>query len=430
MQAAPAPSDVPSYWQRTSSEPTRAREELPRRAACVVVGGGFAGLATAIQLREKAPDMEVVVLEAEHVGFGASGRNAGFLSPVAVPIWLLDADRDPELAWALGHWRRELDEQARVIERWFPDAELRPSLLHLEGHSLLTDAGLVEFSRALGCAGIEHELSKSGQRAGRLSLRMNAFSINPYRLVQAMALRAEQLGVRLFEGARVERVTETAGGVELTVDGETPARSICADKLVLCTNAYTGGLYAGAQAWMLPMYSYMLASEPLRQGAPEGHFTVDLNTAETYHREHAGRVLLGGGDRLAPRGATSHAVPASVRRKLARHLTERFPTASQISDVWSGKLLVTPTGVPRIHKSPHPGRVVLNLGYGGTGVALTLALAKFAAAVTLDVPLHGQDARFFRVLGATRIPVWGLVRGVARVLVSCLRKRPSTLVQS
>lgn len=421
-QAQGAPN-VPSYWQRTSGVPVRTRGALPRRAECVVVGGGFAGLATAIRLRETAPDLDVIVLEAQHMGFGASGRNAGFLSPVAVPIWLLGADRDPELAWALGHWRRELDRLAQAIDRWYPDAELRPSLLHLEGHSLLTDAGLVEFSRALGCAGIEHELSKSQARVGRLSLRMSAFCVHPFRLVCALAERAQQLGVRLFEGARVKGFHVAGDGVEVKIDGgETDP--IRADELILCTNAYTGDLHADAQAWTLPMYSYMLASEPLRHGVTEGHFTVDLNTAETYHREHASRVLLGGADRLARRGSTNQEVPAHVRQQLVRQLKDRFPSAADISDVWSGRLLVTPTGVPRIRKSPaHHGRVVFNLGYGGTGVALTLALAKFAAAVTLGTPIDGEDARFFRVLGDTRIPLWGLVRGAARVLVSLPRAR-------
>jgi gamma-glutamylputrescine oxidase len=405
---------APSYWQRIGGAGAHVAGPLPQRADCIVVGGGFAGIATALRLREAAPELDVVVLEAEHVGFGASGRNAGFLSPVAIPIWLLGADRDPERAWALGQWRRELDALAKWIDLTFPQAELQPSRLSIDSHSRLADAGLVEFSRALRCAAIDHDLTPRAPGVGRLSLGMAAFSVNPYRLSCSLAEHAVQQRVKIFEHSRVQRVRETSSGVELLVSGET----ICAQQLVLCTNAYTGVLDKRAQAWALPMYSYMLASATAPGVAPEGQFAVDLNTAETYYREHAKRILMGGFDRVAGGGISEHHVPSRVRRQLERALNERFPGATEVTDVWSGKLLVTPTGVPRIRKTTQ--HVVLNLGYGGTGVALTLALARFAAALVLERPLDGADARFFRALTSTTLPFWDLTRAVGRVLRSVL----------
>ncbi|HEX5063542.1 MAG TPA: FAD-dependent oxidoreductase, partial [Kofleriaceae bacterium] len=89
-----------SYWQRDGGWCDRwIAAPLPAATDFVVLGGGFAGLMTAIRLREQNPTATVAVLEAERVGYGASGRNAGFLSPLAAPVWLLGAERSAEQAW-------------------------------------------------------------------------------------------------------------------------------------------------------------------------------------------------------------------------------------------------------------------------------------------------------------------------------------------
>ena len=89
-----------SYWQRDAGWCDRwISAAIPRDVDFAVIGAGFAGLMTSIRLREQNPSAQIVVLEAERVGYGASGRNAGFLSPLAAPVWLLGAERSPEQAW-------------------------------------------------------------------------------------------------------------------------------------------------------------------------------------------------------------------------------------------------------------------------------------------------------------------------------------------
>ena len=95
-----------SYWQREAGWKDRWRDvAVPSEVDVAVLGGGFAGLSTALGLRERMPKATIVVLEAERVGYGASGRNAGFLSPLAAPVWLLGAERSPEQAWAAARIR-------------------------------------------------------------------------------------------------------------------------------------------------------------------------------------------------------------------------------------------------------------------------------------------------------------------------------------
>ncbi|HEY5924790.1 MAG TPA: FAD-dependent oxidoreductase, partial [Kofleriaceae bacterium] len=79
---------------------------------------------TAIRLSELAPQAVIAVVEAERVGYGASGRNAGFLSPLAAPVWLLGAERSPDQAWAAARINAEVHEIAAWIAEHVPDCEL------------------------------------------------------------------------------------------------------------------------------------------------------------------------------------------------------------------------------------------------------------------------------------------------------------------
>jgi glycine/D-amino acid oxidase-like deaminating enzyme len=103
-----------SYWQRDAGWCDRRRGAgVPASVDFAVLGGGLAGLATAIRLREQEPGAAIVLLEAERVGYGASGRNAGFLSPLAAPVWFLGAERSPEQAWAAARINADVHAIAR-----------------------------------------------------------------------------------------------------------------------------------------------------------------------------------------------------------------------------------------------------------------------------------------------------------------------------
>ncbi len=94
-----------SYWQRHTQTKARVPKNEERTGSAnhpdvVLIGGGFAGLMTAIRLAEMEPAADILLLEANFVGFGASGRNAGLLSPLAAPVWLVSSNSNPEHAWA------------------------------------------------------------------------------------------------------------------------------------------------------------------------------------------------------------------------------------------------------------------------------------------------------------------------------------------
>ena len=97
-----------SYWQEANSASVALPNlELPSEADITVVGGGLTGVSTAIAILQRQPGVRVVLLEANFIGFGATGRNGGLISPLPAPVWLLTADRNLDHAWALPSNARE-----------------------------------------------------------------------------------------------------------------------------------------------------------------------------------------------------------------------------------------------------------------------------------------------------------------------------------
>ncbi len=413
-----------SYWQRDVPGDDRWQNTvIPSSVDVAVLGGGFAGLTTALRLRERMPQATIVVLEAERVGYGASGRNAGFLSPLAAPVWLLGAERSSEQAWAAAHINSEMHAVARWIGEHVADAELAPASLALTGSSQLADAAVREFARALDHVGLAHRLRNSRVHSGRLALEMDAYTVHPYKLVRGLAELATERGVLIREDTRVRAVEPAARGASVHLaDGV----KLSARRVVVCTNAYTSAIALGERLPALSVHSFMTATPPLTPPAKDklvrdGDFTVEVNAAQGYHRMHRDRIVYGAIDTLrAPKGG-DFAVPDGVRARLTQYLKASFPGVPdlELEDAWSGKFHATANGLPIIRTSELNPVLVYNVGYGGTGVALALVCARLAAGVALSglVPCS-EDARLLAVIRATRISVRDSARTIARLAQS------------
>jgi glycine/D-amino acid oxidase-like deaminating enzyme len=410
-----------SYWQREASWDDRWRDAvLPSSVDVAVLGGGFAGLMTAIRLRERMPQATIALLEAERVGYGASGRNAGFLSPLAAPIWLLGAERSSEQAWAAGRINTEMHAAARWIGEHVPDAELAPASLALTATSRLADAAVRELTRAVEQIGLEHRVQSSRVHAGRQSLEMAAYTVHPYKLVRGLAELAAHSGVVIREGARVRAVEPAAMGASVHLAG---GATLHARRVVVCTNAYTSDIALGERLPALSIHSFMTTTPPLARHATDelvrdGDFTVEVNAAQGYHRLHRDRIVYGAIDTLrTPRGG-DFAVPDDVRTRVGQQMKASFPGLRHlaIEHAWSGKFHATLTGLPIIRTSEVNPVLVYNVGYGGTGVALALVCARLAAGVTMSglVPCS-DDARLLAVIHATRISARDSARTLARL---------------
>ena len=405
-----APSGV-SYWLEASPAPAR-RPALrgTGRADVAIVGGGFTGLWTAIQLADSEPALRIVVLEQEVVGFGASGRNGGFCS----------ASLTHGLANGLLHFPNEIavleDEGVRnlaalvgFVEAEGIDCDLEPT----GATSLATERWQVaDFEswlavsaehgaplRYLDRSAIQEDVHSPRFLAGLEEGPDRMVMLDPAKLVRGLAVAAERRGVTIHEGTGVRRLERRARGVRVEVDG---GGAIDADRVVVATSAYSGWLRRLVPAFV-PVYDYALVSEPL---SPEQRTAIgwrrrqglsDAGYQFHYFRLTADdRILWGGydavyhpGNRVEPRNDQRPATFALLERQFQ----EAFPQLDGLAFPyrWGGAIDTT-TRFCVTFGEAMGGRVVYALGYTGLGVGAS----RWAGGIVRDL-LVRPDSELLRL---------------------------------
>lgn len=421
-----------SFWQRHGGAPAAgsgldAGAALPAQADFAVIGGGLAGLSSALALADAEPGARIVLLEANFIGFGASGRNAGLLSPLPAPLWLASAASEPEHLWGLAHLNRRGHEIAQWLKSEAPESGVAPKTLRLEAQGYFTAMGLSRVARLIDKAGIEVRRAE-GPR-GHVAFDLDTHAVDPYRTVVALAGIARRRGITILERQPARAVEETAAGVRVVLDG---GRSLAARAAIVCTNAYSGSVELPEKAPAKVVYNFMVATAPVTEeqlGRPgaKGRFAIELNTSYVFYRMHEGRIVYGGIERFKQHGDSDFNVPPDVLAGLERLLARSFPHAApRPAEAWGGVYHQTSSDLPIIRRSGASGAIVLNVGYGGTGVAMTLTCGRLAAAL---VPggrfASADDERLLAALASSRVPIGALARfvaGVAGDVVS--RRRP------
>ncbi len=423
-----------SYWQRIGAMPLAAPSTpLPARAQIVIVGGGFAGLSTALRITEMEPDADVVLIEAETVGYGASGRNGGLMSPLPAPVWLATALDTPRHARAMGLLNRKVAAAAKWARQLAPAAEVTATRMALEAKGAVTDAGLAHISRTLTASGIAHDFAIGETDSGPRALTLQTHTVNPYRLIRGLAEAARSRGIRIVERAPVKSIEErdTVGAIITLADD----RRIVAGTVVLATNAYTPSVDVAEPPRAKVVHNYMLATGPLSPetierleagGAASGSFIVELNKAYVFYRIHDGRLVFGGIEKLKSSETGDLDVPAAVMEGLKKHLAATLGGAPlpEIVEAWGGRFHMTATDLPIIRRASAASPIVYNVGYGGTGVALTLSLAPVAAAIALRRPVPDSElADIHDTMCNTALPVVGAMRFAAGVVATWFAER-------
>jgi glycine/D-amino acid oxidase-like deaminating enzyme len=374
------------YWWRSLGGPPSQRPPLAgaTEADVAIVGAGYTGLWTAYYLKRARPSLEIVVLESEHAGFGASGRNGGWVSgffsgPARAYERRSGADGYTALTRAMFD---TVDEVGSVIAEHGIDADfIKGGLLEvaLNGAEASRLREEVTASRAHGLDdGDLRELSAE-QLSARLHVvgaRVATFTphvarVHPAKLLVGLAATVERLGVKIYEGTPVRAIRPHEA---LSLAGNVRARWV-----VRATEGYTADL-AGLKRALVPMNSSMIITEPLSAQAWEqiGWDGRELlsDAAHVYvylQRTEDGRIAIGGrgvpyrfGSRTDGLGETAAASVESLRAKLCA----MFPAAAEakVEHAWSGVL-----GVPRdwcvsIDADPETGLAWAG-GYVGEGVA-------------------------------------------------------------
>jgi glycine/D-amino acid oxidase-like deaminating enzyme len=366
MLTAAHNGDVSYWWQARGGFPPR-RPSLPGplTADVCIVGGGFTGLWTAYYLKQVRPELDVVVLEAAFAGFGASGRNGGWLTS-ALPGSRERYARGPGGRDAVLDMQRQLratvDEVARVCAAEGIDADLvkggelavatSPAQLARIRAELLADREWGLGEQEVQLLGAD-ELAARVRVAGGLGALYSpdCARIQPAQLVTGLATAVERLGVTIYEATPVSRILpgrSGAGARACTVFGDVTARFV-----LRATEGFTARL-PGQRRTLLPMNSSMIVTEPLSAAAWQqigwdGRETIG-DSAHVYmyaQRTEDGRIAIGGrgipyryGSNLDHRGATQ---PEAIDT-LGRIVRRLFPAAGEarIDHAWCGVL-----GVPR-----------------------------------------------------------------------------------
>ena len=243
---------------------------------------------------------------------------------------------------------------------------------------------------------------------------------------------ARRLGVSICEQTPVKSIEPASSGAAVHLAS---GKSILAKTVVIAANAYSGSIEMPSRPAGKVVRNFMVATKPLTdtQLASLAHsddFVVELNRKYIFYRVHERRLVFGGIDKVgAPKSFNDFEIPGDVRQSLQRELTARLggDRDVEIEFGWGGRFHMTMTDLPIIERiSTHPS-VIYNAGYGGTGVALTLALAPVAAALALSQPVEDDElGHVAHVMRETRLPVRGglaLAAGVTRRIFSRLLTR-------
>jgi gamma-glutamylputrescine oxidase len=375
----------PSWWAASARDhcvfPELAQD---LEADVAIIGGGFTGLSAAHHLHQAG--QSCIVLEANQIGWGASGRNGG----IAVPRYKLSY---PELEAKYGVetavlMYRIAHEALDTLEAIVHERDLQCDFSRT-GHltPVVSQVDVDRFSRDVewlsdrvsdrcpSVLGRQQTASKLGTgfyAAAYLEPRGAALHPLEYCLSLANALSGKRVGI--YCATPVGRWEATADGVVL----HTPGGRVKARSLVLATNAYsnTSGATRALERRVVPVASAVIATEPLPDGVrrrllPQGEPATDAKRLTNYYR-----VLRDGSFFFGGRGGATSQASHRIYERLRRDMIAIFPDLADVSvrHQWFGLVAVT------LDSLPHIGMLQPNvhyaMGYNGRGVALAALLGK------------------------------------------------------
>jgi glycine/D-amino acid oxidase-like deaminating enzyme len=411
QRAAYADAEPRPFWTAGPREVSPALAGTVEADLCIV-GGGFTGLWAALHAKAGDPAREVVLLEAETIGFGASGRNGGFCVASlthGIATGLARFGDELEVLERLG--LENFDALVADLARHDIACDFEPAgellaLLEPYQDAWLEDEGetLRRFGHdvvLLDGPAMRAEVASPTYRGGVWD-RTGAGVLDPGRLCAGLRDAALRLGVRLYEHSAAHSI---AGGAVLTAAGRVRAR-----RTLLATSAYPP-LLRSLRHYVVPVYDYVLVSEPLtpsqlgaigwrhRQGIGDG-----ANQFHYYRLTADDRILFGGYDAVyrfrGPVGPAQDEHDATFAT-LSQHFFTTFPQLEglRFTHRWGGAI-DTSSRFSVFFGLAHGGRTAYALGYTGLGVAA----ARFGARVALDL-LDGRETEATRLRYVRSKPV-------------------------
>ena len=436
----PDPGSARSFWlqEALADDPGEPCPPLDAHvvADVCIVGGGFAGLWTAVRLSERDPSLRIALVEQDIVGGGASGRNGGFFSSswwdLAALIGLFGEQEGLRYAHVLADAVGEAGSfcASNGIDCWW----------HLDGtlgvrsgewQDGIGRSDAIELCERLGLGDRMIALSAEEVRAyadspsflGGAYIRDSAV-VQPARLARGLRRLLLERGVRIYERSRVTDVERSIPAVVRTGSG-----AVRADRVVLTHGAWAAGWREFRRSFAL-IVDYVVVTEPIPDRLEEIGWTTHVGIGDGREWLHYlrptddGRIAIGGGAGAVAFGGRANGRAVTHDRRVAevaaRGLLRMFPQLDGIrfTHAWGGPIDQTVSFVP-FYRTLRPGTIHAGLGYSGHGLSQTFVGGKILASTVLGTE-DGWTSLAVNRPEAAKVPPepirWLAVNAAARAL--------------
>jgi len=398
------------WWDTAPALPAYTARPLPPRVDAVVIGGGYTGLSAARQLAKSGAS--VAVLEKETIGWGASSRNGGqVLTGLKLGVQTLIARYGLPTAKRL---YASTTQSIQFVEDLIAKERIECEFVrcgnidaaskskHFEGFKRTQELLAREFDCHFQIVPRAEQRREIGTDAYYgLMVDPHSARLNPTQYVRGLARAAERAGATFLEKTPARAIERSGSRFKV----ETGRGTIEAGAVLVATNGYTDAALPALRRRVIPIGSYIIATEPLRSDIadrllPNRRVVSDSKNFLHYYRLSSdNRLLFGGRAAFVPPTADSDRQSAEILRRDMLHI---FPELSdvRVEYVWSGNVCFT------LDRLPHAGRfengVYYAAGYAGHGVAM----ATYLGAKMADVMLGRDDQNPFRAMKFRAIPLY------------------------
>jgi glycine/D-amino acid oxidase-like deaminating enzyme len=389
-----------------------------------VIGGGFTGLSTALYLAEAG--VNVAVLEANEIGWGASGRAFGQVVPYlklgeAAVLRHYGPERGPRIVEAVAEGP---DLVFELIRRHKIDCWGMRSGLIFGAHSAAGQRSLerraefwrgrtaaVEMLDATRCAEL---IGSTLYRAALLDRRGG--NINPFAYARGLAHAAAKAGATLHTRARVRRLVRH--DKRWMIDAGTA--NVTADNVVVATNAYSPALWPGLRESIIPMRGHGFVTEPLSDNVRHTILPERQSLTDTRQLYSGVRLLPDGRLHASAHGPSFGPEPKPDWRRVDARIQRMYPQLGRVKwqQGWSGWVAMTTDHFPRLHELA-PG-LYAGLGYNGRGIAAATMIGRDLSMLVCG---KGDDATVFPVTSLRPLPWHAVAPTLIRGLVQAYRVR-------
>lgn len=376
-----------SFYRATSPQVFGASLNGQQETAICIIGGGFAGLATAMSLVE-AGHRNIVLLEAESIGHGASGLNGGFVfggfslgeRALVEQVGAVKARQLYQLTLAAVAKIRQRIEKYQIqcdardsgiyLANWFDDEKLLD-----EQEKFMRETMGVAWQR-VSKADLAQKLHSERYFGGLFE--ENAFHFHPLKYAQGLARVLREHGVRIYEASRVQGMQKNGA----TWCVKTASGSVEAQQVLICCGGYIEKLYPKLAQAILPIATYVMATEPLQEKLALAMQTsaavYDTRFAFDYYRPLSDSRLLWGG-----RISIMQRSPKQVAELLYADMLKVYPQLAgvKVEHAWCGMMSYGRHKMPQLGQLPEG--IWYAMGFGGHGVGPTTMAGEVMARAML-----------------------------------------------